>query len=173
MQALTGAHTKQWLFLWKCYKWDQEDNVFVLLTILSNSASTSSHVWRSRGSLAYALIICSLPGHSMGQRTWGIIHCVSRAIGPQWIRSPIDEGTGHTIPLPKHPHLDSKSHWFPPSFTFDLLPLPHSPTSFTPGCQGVVRKRERDLLFLLSQWEALLRFSGISRLLFSPPLSPP
>lgn len=59
-----------------------------------------------RASQPYALIIAPSPGHRQGQRTLGIIHCVSGAIGPQWKRRPVDEGTGHTILLPKHSHLD-------------------------------------------------------------------
>lgn len=52
------------------------------------------------------------------------------------------------------------THTYTPFFAL-LPPQAHSPTSFTPGCQGGVRKSERAFLFLLSQWEALLRHSGI------------
>lgn len=90
----------------------------------------------ARASRAYALIIASLPGHRQGQRTWGIIHCVSGAVGPEWIRRPVDEGTGHKILLSKHSDLHFGSLLPSPSFC-PLSPQAHSPTSFTPGCQEV------------------------------------
>lgn len=71
-------------------------------------------------SQAYALIIASLPGHRQGKRTLGIIHCVSEAVGAQWIGRLVDEGTGHTVFFPKHLHLHLQSLWLPPSA---FLPL--------------------------------------------------
>lgn len=114
----------------------------VLPTILSNNPNL--HLlplicdWWEPG--PYALIMVSLPGQRRGQRTLGIIHCVSGVVGPWWIRRLVDEGTGHTIVLPKHSHLHLKKQpaslltspsSFPPS------PPAQSPISCTPGCQGV------------------------------------
>lgn len=142
MQAFTGVHTKQWLFVeallasqlrqrsGSASKFLSFLQYYLIIQICIYSLPLSSVT--ARQSWAYALIIASLPGHRKGQRTRGIIHCVSGADGPQQTRSTVDEGMGHTILLPKQPHLDSAA-----AFLCPLSPQAHSAASSPPGCQRV------------------------------------
>lgn len=98
----------------------QRKEVFVLLTILSNNPYL--HLCRSVSSAAagesrgYALIMASSPGHRQGRRTWGIIHCVTGAVGPQQTRSTVDEDTV--------PHNSPRA-----TLALRLVPLPFFPSS--------------------------------------------
>lgn len=155
MQAFTGVHTKQWLFVeallasqlrqrsGSASKFLSSLQYYLIIQIGIYSLPLSSVT--ARQSWAYALIIASLPGQRKGQRTRGIIHCVSGADGPQQTRSTVDEGMGHTILLPKQPHLYSAAAFLCPLFPSSSL------CSFLPSWMSKgVRKREYVFLFLLS-----------------------
>lgn len=136
MQALTGVHTKQWPFftracvcvwVWQALHTPRRRQrggsvrkflsflqyyLIIHICICCRSVSSAA-AGESRG---YALIMASSPGHRQGRRTWGIIHYVTGAVGPQQTRSTVDEDTVlHNSPRA--------------TLALRLVPLPFFPSS--------------------------------------------
>lgn len=72
-----------------------------------------------------------------------------RFVGPRWLRSGVDEGTGCTILLPIHSLLYLESLWLPPTFALFLSSVPLSFSINSRMSKGFEGEESRSFSFTL------------------------